>query len=41
MISSLTLFDGWINVQGKMHLALIFVWQQKQPGIKGKQFRSE
>jgi hypothetical protein len=39
VISRLTLFDCRIDVEGKVHLALVFVGQKKQPEEKRKQFR--
>jgi hypothetical protein len=34
VISRLTLLDGRIDVEGKVHLALVFVGQKKQPEEK-------
>ena len=31
MVSGLTLFDGGIDVEGEVHLTLIFVREQEQP----------
>jgi hypothetical protein len=36
VISRLTLLDGRIDVEGKVHLALVFVGQKKQPEEKKK-----
>jgi hypothetical protein len=36
VISRLTLFDCRIDVEGKVHLALVFVGQKKQPEEKKK-----
>jgi hypothetical protein len=32
MVSGLALLDGGVDVQSEVHLALVFMWQQEQPG---------
>jgi hypothetical protein len=32
MISGLALLDGGVDVESEVHLALVFMWQQEQPG---------